>query len=437
MSRHLARGLILAAPHSGAGKTSLTAGLLGALGQAGVKVAAAKCGPDYIDPTLHAAVLGQDSVNLDPWAMDTATLRALAARQAADHDLLLVEGVMGLFDGGADGSGSTADLAAALDLPVVLVLDVARQAQSVAALVEGFSRHRGDTRIAGLILNRVGSARHADILKTALKHLDIPILGTVPRQGGIELPSRHLGLVPAAELPDLETRLSLLAGTVSAAVSVADLLALATPLTHPDAPVRMLPPPGQRVAVAQDTAFCFMYPHLLRHWRDAGAEIMPFSPLADQSPDTEADFILLPGGYPELHAGQLAANTCFMDSLRSAARSGKAIYGECGGYMVLGESLTDSDGQAHRMSGLLPVSTSFAARRLHLGYRRLTQAGHLPWPGNLVGHEFHYATILQEGAGTPLFRARDALGHQRDDMGRISGSVSGSFAHLIGPDETG
>lgn len=437
MSRELARGLILAAPHSGAGKTSLTAGLLGALKQAGVKVAAAKCGPDYIDPTLHAAVLGQHSVNLDPWAMDTATLRALAAQQAAGHDLLLVEGVMGLFDGGADGSGSTADLAAALDLPVVLVLDVARQAQSVGALVEGFSRHRGDTRIAGLILNRVGSARHADILKTALKHLNIPVLGTVPRQSGIELPSRHLGLVPAAELPDLETRLSLLAGTVSAAVPLADLLTVAAPLSHPDATARVLSPPGQRVAVAQDTAFCFMYPHLLQHWRDAGAEIMPFSPLADQSPDTEADFILLPGGYPELHAGQLAASTCFMDGLRYATRSGKAIYGECGGYMVLGQDLTDSDGHAHRMAGLLPVSTSFAARRLHLGYRRLTQAGHLPWPRDLVGHEFHYATILQEGAGTPLFQARDALGHQLEDMGRVSGSVSGSFAHLIGPTEAG
>ncbi len=283
----------------------------------------------------------------------------------------------------------------------------------------------------------MGSARHADILKTALKPLDIPVLGAVPRQSGIELPSRHLGLVPAAELPDLETRLSLLAGTVSAAVPLADLLTVAAPLSHPDATARVLSPPGQRVAVAQDTAFCFMYPHLLQHWRDTGAEIMPFSPLADQSPDTEADFILLPGGYPELHAGQLAASTCFMDGLRYAARSGKAIYGECGGYMVLGESLTDSDGHTHQMAGLLPVSTSFAARRLHLGYRRLTQAGHLPWPRDLVGHEFHYATILQESAGTPLFQARDALGHQLEDMGRVSGSVSGSFAHLIGPAESG
>ncbi len=336
MSRDLARGLILAAPHSGAGKTSLTAGLLGALKQAGVKVAAAKCGPDYIDPTLHAAVLGQDSVNLDPWAMDAATLRALAARQAAGHDLLLVEGVMGLFDGGADGTGSTADLAAALDLPVVLVVDVARQAQSVAALVEGFSRHRSDTRIAGLILNRVGSARHADILTTALKHLDIPGLGTVPRQNGIELPSRHLGLVPAAELPDPKHDCHCWPDRVRGG-AVGGPLALATPCrprcTGADAAAAG---PADRTGAGY--GLLFHVSHLLQHWRDAGREIPPFSP-SPISPLTRGPIsILLPGGYRNCMRAVWPRAPVSWTGYAAPPGRGKAIYGECGGYMVLGRA---------------------------------------------------------------------------------------------------
>lgn len=427
------RGLVLAAPHSGAGKTSLTAGLLGALKRANVSVAAAKCGPDYIDPTLHHAVLGQTSINLDPWAMGASTLRALAAQQATGHDLLIIEGVMGLFDGGADGRGSTADLAAALDLPVVLVIDAARQAQSVAALTEGFMRHRTDVNVAGIILNRVGSARHELILRDALKPLGVPVLGALPRSDAFDLPGRHLGLIPAAELDGLETRLSALAQAVAKSVALDVLQNLATPIAVPEELARLLPPPAQRIAIARDTAFCFMYPHLLQHWYQAGAEISFFSPLGDESPAADADFILLPGGYPELHAGRLASHGAFLDSLRDAALRGVPIHGECGGYMVLGDQLTDADGITHRMAGLLPVETSFAARRLHLGYRRLIHAGQLPWPSDLIGHEFHYASVVREGSGTALFQATDALGDRLPEMGRINGSVSGSFAHVIGP----
>lgn len=427
------RGLVLAAPHSGAGKTSLTAGLLGALKRANVSVAAAKCGPDYIDPTLHQAVLGQTSINLDPWAMGAPTLRALATQQAVGHDLLIIEGVMGLFDGGADGRGSTADLAATLDLPVVLVIDVARQAQSVAALAEGFMRHRTDVNVAGLILNRVGSVRHELILRDALKPLGVPVLGAMPRSDAFDLPGRHLGLIPAAELDSLETRLSALAQAVANSVALDMLQNLATPIAAPEELARLLPPPAQRIAIARDIAFCFMYPHLLLHWCQAGAEISFFSPLGDESPALDADFILLPGGYPELHAGRLASNETFLGGLRNAAQRGAAVHGECGGYMVLGDRLTDADGTTHRMAGLVPVETSFAARRLHLGYRRLNHAGHLPWPADLIGHEFHYASVVREGDGAALFQATDALGERLPDMGRINGSVSGSFAHVIGP----
>ncbi|MDF1721599.1 MAG: cobyrinate a,c-diamide synthase [Minwuia sp.] len=432
MQRH-PRGLILAAPHSGAGKTSLTAGLLGTLKQQGVAVSAAKCGPDYIDPTLHHAVLGQSSINLDPWAMDATTLRALAWQQAAGTDLLVIEGVMGLFDGGADGRGSTGDLAATLDLPVVLIVDCARQAQSVAALVEGFMHHRADVRIAALILNRVGSARHESILRAALKPVGVPVLGAVARDDRLHLPGRHLGLVPAAELADLETSLAALGETMSACLSLDRLMGLAGPIIAASGPARLLPPPAQRLAIARDTAFCFMYPHLLQHWQQAGAEIRFFSPLDDASPPADTDFILLPGGYPELHAGRLASNTAFLTGLRDAARRDIPIHGECGGYMVLGEQLTDAGGVPHQMAGLLPVETSFATRSLHLGYRRLKHTSGLPWPVELAAHEFHYATVVREGEGTPLFQATDALGENRPPMGRIKGSVSGSFAHVIGP----
>lgn len=427
------RGLVLAAPHSGAGKTSLTAGLLGALKQAGISVAAAKCGPDYIDPTLHHAVLGQTSVNLDPWAMAAPTVRALATQQAAGHDLLIIEGVMGLFDGGADGRGSTADLAATLDLPVVLVIDAARQAQSVAALTEGFMRHRADVNVAAIILNRVGSPRHELILRNALKPVGIPVLGAVPRSDAFDLPGRHLGLIPAAELDGLETRLGALARAVADTVALDALQTLAIPIAATREPARLLPPPAQRMAIARDNAFCFMYPHLLQHWQKAGAEISFFSPLNDDRPAMDAGFVLLPGGYPELHAGRLASNETFLGGLRHAAQRGVPVHGECGGYMVLGDRLTDAGGTAHRMAGLLQVETSFAARRLHLGYRRLNHAGHLPWPGALIGHEFHYASVIREGDGTALFQATDALGERLPDMGRINGSVSGSFAHVIGP----
>lgn len=426
----VAGGLILAAPSSAAGKSTLTIGLLAALARHG-PVRAAKCGPDYIDPMFHALACNAPSVNLDPWAMPPAMLRGLAAAQAADAGLLLIEGVMGLFDGAAGGGGSTADLAAALGLPVVLVVDAAHQAQSAAALVKGFDTHRDDVRIAGVILNRVGSARHADLIRSALAPLDIPVLGAVPRRADLAMPSRHLGLVPAAEIEEVNKAIAALGGLIAECVDLAGLRRLARPVAGAPAPPP-LPPLGQRVAVAQDIAFCFAYPHLLDGWRRAGAEILPFSPLADEPPAPESDAVFLPGGYPELHAGRLAAAGVFRDGLRRAAGLGVPVYGECGGYMALGEGLVDAEGVRHRMAGLLPLETSFAERRLHLGYRELKPRGPGPWAGPLAAHEFHYATVLSEGVGEPLFDARAADGIALPAMGRRSGSVMGSFAHVIG-----
>jgi cobyrinic acid a,c-diamide synthase len=430
-----APGLIIAAPATGSGKTSVTLGLLGALRRRGLRVAAAKVGPDYIDPGFHAAASGRTCLNLDPWAMRPAMLDGLAAAAGRDADLLLVEGVMGLFDGARDGSGSTADLAARLGWPVLLVVDMQGQGASVAAVVEGFRRFRRGLDVAGVIGNRVGGAAHAELLRRALAPLDLALLGLLPGCADIALPGRHLGLVPAAEQAALAARLDAAAEWVAAHLDLDRLVALARPARTVPAPrAPAIPPLGQRIAVAADAAFAFAYPHLLQAWHEAGASLLPFSPLADAAPDAAADAVYLPGGYPELHAGRLAGNAAFLAGLRRAAGRGAAVYGECGGYMVLGEGLVDAAGTRHPMAGLLPVETSFAARRLHLGYRAITLLGPAPIGAAgacFRGHEFHYASLLGEAAETPLFGSRDALGTDLGTVGARRGSVFGSFLHLI------
>lgn len=418
-------GLLIAAPSSGAGKTTVTLGLLRALSRRGLVIRGAKSGPDYIDPRFHAAACGAECINLDAWAMGENRLRALAAGPEA----LVVEGAMGLFDGAPpDGRGACADLARLLGLPVLLVVDAARMAQSVAPLVAGFARFDPEVRIGGVVLNRVGSPRHETMLRRALDAIGMPVLGALPRAEGIAHPSRHLGLVQAEERQDLEAFLDRAADLVAAHINLDAVLALAARAApRPSASGPRTPPPAQRIALARDAAFAFAYPHLLEDWRAQGAEITTFSPLADEVVPA-ADLVLLPGGYPELHAGRLAAAQNFMQSLRSASHVSN-IYGECGGYMTLGETLTDADGHVHRMAGLLDLETSFERRRLHLGYRRV-ETGHGPFAGRWTAHEFHYATTLS-AEGTPLFEAVDAEGAALPPMGLRRDRVCGSFAHLI------
>lgn len=430
-------GLILAAPASGSGKTLLTAALLRCLRRRGLRAAAAKAGPDYIDPTFHAAASGRECPNLDVWAMRPATLAGLVGELEADSDIVLCEGVMGLFDGtGPDGeSGSTAALARLTGWPVVLVVDARRQGASAAALVGGFARHDPEVPLAGVIFNRVAGERHRDLLTSAVTRYlpDVPCLGAVPRDPDMRLPERHLGLVPAGEA-GAAAAIGRAAAAVAAHCDIEGIVAAARParLAGGRLPAP-LPPLGSRIAVARDDAFAFVYPAVLAGWRREGAEMSFFSPLADEAPDPAADAVFLPGGYPELHAGRLAAAETFLGGLRRAAATGCAVYGECGGYMALGESLTDAAGQPHRMAGLLPVSTSFAARRLHLGYREAALVADGPLGGagaRFRGHEFHYATIDAE-AGEPLFAAADASGRDLGAAGLRRAGVFGSFIHLI------
>ncbi|PHQ96638.1 MAG: cobyrinic acid a,c-diamide synthase [Marinosulfonomonas sp.] len=416
-------GLIIAAPTSGSGKTTITLGILRALKRAGQNVRGAKSGPDYIDPRFHEAACGAPCVNLDAWAMSPGRISSLASGDG----LLIIEGAMGLFDGAPpDGKGATADLSRMLNLPVILVIDAAKMAQSVAPLVAGFANHDTEVPISGLILNNVGSARHEMMLRRALLPLGIPVLGAVFRQTGIEHPSRHLGLVQAGERSDLGNYLDAVADTISATIDLDALIRIAAPIASAT-PSHRFPPPAQRISIASDAAFAFAYPHLLDDWRAAGAELSYFSPLNDASPGP-ADLIFLPGGYPELHAETLASATNFRNGMAKAALTTQ-IYGECGGYMVLGDALTDANGKTHPMLGLLALETSFAKRKLHLGYRNLTPlAG--PFHGALKGHEFHYATTLR-AEGPTLFKSADAEGNILPDMGLRHGRVCGSFAHVI------
>ena len=432
-------GLILAAPASGSGKTLVTAGLLRHLRRRGLRVAAAKAGPDFIDPTFHTLASGAPCINLDPWAMRPETLAGLVAGLEALAGIVLCEGVMGLFDGtGADGeAGSTADLAQLTGWPVVLVVDALGQGASVAALLRGFTRHRPETAIAGVIFNRVASERHRALLAGAvMRHLPgLAILGALPADPALALPSRHLGLVPAGEIGEAERVIARAAEQVGATLDIDRLLALARPSTlSREAVTPGIPPLGRRVAVACDDAFCFIYPALLDGWRRYGADLAFFSPLADDPPDPAADAVYLPGGYPELWAGRIAACEVFFAGLRRAAAGGKPIYGECGGYMVLGEALIDADGHSHPMAGLLPVVSSFAERRLSLGYRcaTLLADGPLGRTGSRFrGHEFHYATIAQQESGDRLWSITDAAGTDLGMSGLRRGSVFGSFLHLI------
>lgn len=429
-------GLIIAAPASGSGKTVVTLALLRAFRNAGVAVASAKAGPDYIDPAFHTAASGADCINLDSWGLRDATLAGLAGTMARGVDLVICEGVMGLFDGAIDGSGSTADLAARTGWPVLLVLDVRGQAASAAAVYEGFARHRPDVAVIGALCNRTGGAGHARILRDAFDVLPAPpgFFGCLPRDPAFELPERHLGLVQAREHATLGTFLDGAAARIAEHLDLDALRACTRPGGCTAQTVRPLPPLGQRIAVARDDAFAFTYPAVLRGWRDAGAAISFFSPLDDEAPAVDADSVYLPGGYPELHAGRLAANRVFRDGLVAAAARGVAIFAECGGYMALGAGLIDAEGTRHKMAGLLPLETSFADRRLHLGYRRVQTLGDsvLGAAGTPYrGHEFHYAAVLTEGPGNPLFQASDARGENEKACGLVSGNVAGSFIHLI------
>jgi len=433
-----ATGLLIAAPRSGSGKTTITLGLQRALVRRGLKVRGLKCGPDYIDPAFHAAATGAPSANLDSYAMPDALLGQIADEAASGTDIVVAEGSMGLFDGvpGPDGhTGASADIAALLGWPVVLVIDVSGQAQSAGAVALGCMTYDQRIRVAGVILNKVASERHRRLAAAGMEKIGLPVFGALPREASLILPERHLGLVQAGETEDLHQRLDALAEAVANAVDLDAIIAAAgtTNLPATGRAGAPLPALGKRIAIARDAAFSFVYPHVEAGWRPLGTELVPFSPLADEPPPESCDACWLPGGYPELHAGRLAGASRFLDGLRDFART-RPVHGECGGYMVLGQSLIDADGVSHAMAGLLSVETSFARRKMNLGYRNavLVADGPLGRAGEgLSGHEFHYATVISQGEDLPFAMVGDPHGSAPSPAGSRRGLTSGSFFHAI------
>lgn len=424
--------LLVAAPSSGSGKTVFTLALLRALKNTGLDIASAKAGPDYIDPAFHAISSGHSSLNLDPWAMSSQRYKALALAQPGSH--LLIEGMMGLYDGAADGTGSAAQLAVSMQTPVLLIVDSAKQSHSIAALVRGFRDHDPEVKLAGVILNKVGSARHAEMLKTALDVIGVETLGVIYRDERLVLPERHLGLVQANETENIQAFIEQAASIIADSCNLEKITDCFSVTDIFDIKPQSVPPLGQHISIACDEAFSFIYPHLLHDWRNQGVSVSFFSPLADEAPDHNSDAIYLPGGYPELHAGKISSAANFKNAMQKAAVMGVMIYGECGGYMVLGEGLVDHQGASHSMTGLLRLETSFQKRKLHLGYRRLKAEGFVMGDA-LTAHEFHYTSALKE-EGEPLFQAQDALGNALGSFGLQDGLVMGSYMHIIDRCET-
>lgn len=438
------KSLIIAAPQSGSGKTTVTIGIMEVLKLRGLRVAPFKVGPDFIDPGYHRLVTGRPSINLDGWMCGPAFVRETFSLHAEDTDIAVIEGVMGLFDGfgGRSEEGSTAQIAKLTGAPVVLVVNARGQARSVAALVRGFAFFDPDVRLAGVIFNNVGSDSHARILREAMEAAEpaLPVIGCIPADDRLDIPSRHLGLVTAEEnrLPAhfLDHLVNVIKESLDLGLlwSVADSPgpAAGTSLNLPTAagsePVR--------IGVARDEAFCFVYEDNLRMLAAAGAEIVPFSPLRDAGLPADLQGLYLPGGYPELFAGELAANLPMKEAIALAAADGMPVYAECGGFMYLTEGLVPLQGPieaTHRFVGVFPVTTRMLPRRKALGYREIELAGEsvIGGPGMVArGHEFHYSEISEMPAGIErLFRVRRGSVELGMEGYRVRNCL-GSYLHL-------
>ena len=427
--------LLIAAPGSGNGKTTLTLGLMAALRRRGLVVAPFKVGPDYIDPGHHAAICGRVSHNLDGWMCGRQRVRQTFADAADGVDIALIEGVMGLFDGISGGSeeGSSAEIAKWLGVPVLLVVDARSQARSFAALVKGFAAFDAGLNLAGVIANRVGSDRHRQLLQESVAATPglPPLLGCLPRNEEVGLPQRHLGLVTAADLPADTGFGERLADWVETHLDLDQLLRLATEASAVIKPVarsRSMPAIRARIGIARDRAFCFYYPENLQLLEQAGAELVSFSPLSDAELPKGLDGIYLGGGYPELHAGQLAANHGLLGQLRRQAEAGLPIYAECGGFMYLCRSLDERP-----LVGVFPCAVRMLPRRKALGYRQveLSEATPLGPAGTRArGHEFHYSEITAAESMTHCYRLGRRDGEALGTEGYRYKNVLGSYVHL-------
>lgn len=430
------RGLVIAGTASGVGKTTVTAGVVAALQRRGLRVQPFKAGPDYIDPSYHTAAAGRPCRNLDSWMLAPPVLQEVFTRACAGADVAVVEGVMGLFDGrrGQDDEGSTAQVAKLLGLPVVLVLDAGGMARSAAATVLGYCRFDPALRVAGVVLNNIGSPGHYELCRQAIEAATgIPVLGYLPRRSSLTLPERHLGLIPTVEGPAGRAFFDALADCIAAHIDLDSLLRCAVPVREPSASVvfpEQALPPRTRIAVAMDRAFSFYYEDSLDLLRAWGAEVVPFSPLSDTRLPDGVGGVYIGGGFPELYAAELAENRAMHEALHAAAAHGLPVYAECGGLMYLGTAIEDFDGRVHAMVGLVPARSRLHGSRLTLGYRtaRARRATPLLAGGQIVrGHEFHWSAL--ERPPTAEEAVYD-LAETGTVEGFAAGSVIATYVHL-------
>ena len=418
--------LVVAGTHSGVGKTTVAVGLMAAFRATGLTVGAAKVGPDFIDPGYHSLAVGRPSRNLDIWMCGSDAILPLAGRAGAGCDLLVVEGVMGLFDGAGDGTpSSTAEVAVLLDAPVILVVDASSMSQSVAALVHGFASFDPRIRIAGVILNRVGSPGHETMLREAVEPLGLPVVGVLGRDDRLAWRDRHLGLIPVAEDPDgVRASLELLSTLITKSC---DLDAIHTIARARSAPVTVVAPPtarrigGARIAIAAGPAFSFVYPDNLEALAEAGAELVPFDPCVDEELPHGCVALVAGGGFPEVYSGQLSQNTRLLADVRKRIDEGLVVWAECGGLLWLCRQL---DGA--RMVGAVPTD-AVMTQRLTLGYRTAVSQVDSPLgPAGITmrGHEFHYSVT------TPAGDAMDLVGrHGRGPGGFAMRNMFASYLH--------
>lgn len=427
----------VAGTHSGSGKTTVTLGLMAAFKRKGLTVQGYKVGPDFIDPGHHGSVTGRPTHNLDGWMMQPETNLSIFLRGLRGADAGVIEGVMGLFDGfsGADDTGSTARTLKELGVPAVLVVDAGSMARSAAAVVMGFARFDPELALAGVLFNRVGSKSHASMLQEAMKAVPgVPLLGCLPGDEGLAIPSRHLGLITAEEHLMDEDRMNRLGRWAETHIDLERLLE--------GAPVfRTIPPPEEhpfdnreRIGLARDEAFCFYYTENLRLLEAAGAELVPFSPLRDKSLPQGLSGLYIGGGYPELHCDTLSGNRPMKKAVRAFVEAGGTVYAECGGFMYLMSTIRDLKGRTHRMAGVFPFEAVMETRLRSLGYREITTRRNSlfgPAGTRIKGHEFHYSRMIGgENSHDSVYTVTGRLGLKATEEGFSAGGALGSYIHL-------
>lgn len=436
--------LCIAGTHSGCGKTTVSLGIMAALVGRSYTVQPFKVGPDFIDPGHHRRVTGRYSHNLDGWIMEPGYNRRIFTRYGHDADVSVVEGVMGLFDGfsGSDEAGSTAQMAKWLDLPVILVVDARAMARSAAAVAQGFSMFDPDLSLKGIIFNRVDTKGHAHMLEEALRsNTDLPLFGCLPENEGLEIPSRHLGLVTDEDLGMSKDRIRHLAYWIEENV---DMVRLTEGLDMPDKTAARSTETAHdtqghaqaktRIGIAMDEAFCFYYQENLRLLREAGAALVCFSPLRSQHLPKDIQGLILAGGYPELHCKALSRNRELLDEIKAFGLSGRPVYAECGGLMFLMKEIRDLQGDTYPMTGIFPMAAHMETRLHALGYREITtqrQSMLGPSGTRVKGHEFHYSRIgTMEGPVECIYSIQDRAMRFKNSEGFFQNRVLGSYVHL-------